>query len=88
MSDADGLLKLGLRAGEPARFRRRANERWSQGRLVGVEADGSVRVTDSKGATLSLPLDCIEVGHTSARGKRGWEPAAARATRTEQLGLL
>lgn len=80
---SDALVALGLRAGETARFRRRANERWSQGKLSGVENDGSLRVIDDKGATLSLPIDRIEV----RRGK-SWEPAAARAARTEQLGLL
>jgi hypothetical protein len=80
---SDELLARGLRAGETARFRRRANERWSQGRLAGVEADGSLRVIDDKGATLSLPIDRIEV-----RKGKSWEPAANRASRTEQLGLL
>jgi len=66
------------------RFRRRDNERWSQGRLAGVESDGSLRVIDDKGATLSLPVERIEV----RKGKSSWEPASARAERTEQLGLL
>ena len=86
--DTGALTALGLRAGESARFRRRENERWSKGRIAAVEADGSVRLIDDKGATLSLPLDRIEVGSTSTRGKKGWEPAADRAARTEQLGLL
>ena len=80
----DALVAIGLRAGEPARFRRRETERWSRGRLAGVESDGSLRVIDDKGATLSLAIDCVEV----RRGKSSWEPAAARAARTEQLGLL
>ena len=81
---SDGLLALGLRAGEAARFRRRENERWNKCRLAGVEADGSLRVIDDKGATLSLRVEQIEV----RKGKSSWEPAAARAERTEQLGLL
>jgi hypothetical protein len=78
------LVALGLRPNEAARFRRRSSERWSKGRVGGVEADGSLRIIDEKGATLSLPVDQIEV----RRGKSSWEPASARATRTEQLGLL
>jgi hypothetical protein len=78
------LVALGLREGEAVRFRRRSNERWTTGRASGVEADGSIRVIDDKGATLSLRLDQIEVRRT----KSSWEPAAARASRTEQLGLL
>ena len=81
---SDELVKIGLRAGEPARFRRRDNERWSKCRLAGVESDGSLRVIDDKGATLSLASDRIEV----RRGKSSWEPVANRASRTEQLGLL
>ena len=81
MSD---LVAIGLREGEAARFRRRDNERWSTGRLVGVELDGSIRVVDNKGATLSLPIARIEV----RKGKSSWEPAAKRGERTEQLGLL
>lgn len=77
-------MALGLRVGEPARFRRRDSERWSKGRLTGVETDGSLRVIDDKGATLSLPVASVEV----RRGKSSWEPATARASRTEQLGLL
>lgn len=82
------LTELGLREGERARWKRRANERWSTGRLVGVELDGSLRVIDDKGATLSLPLNQIEVSKTGQRGAAGWEPASARGARTEQLGLL
>lgn len=80
----DDLVALGLRAGEAARFRRRTNERWTVGRLAGVETDGSLRVIDDKGATLSLPVERVEV----RKGKSAWEPAGARGGRTEQLGLL
>ena len=82
------LIALGLRTGETARWRRRTNERWSTGRVAALETDGSVRVIDDKGATLSLPLDLVEVGKTGLRGAAGWEPASARSARTEQLGLL
>jgi hypothetical protein len=81
---SDALVALGLRPGEAARFRRRGNERWSKCRLAGVETDGSLRVIDDKGATLSLPVDRVEV----RRGKSSWEPVSDRASRTEQLGLL
>lgn len=85
---SDALTQLGLHEGERARFRRRSTERWSQVRLVGIELDGSIRVIDSKGATLSLPIDQIEVAKKGQRGAAGWEPASARGARTEQLGLL
>jgi len=88
VNSPEQLIAVGLRASEPARWRRRPNERWSTGRIAAIEADGSVRVIDSKGATLSLPIDRIEVGKTGFRGAAGWEPASARGARTEQLGLL
>jgi hypothetical protein len=82
------LMRFGLKADEPARWRRRPNERWSTGRVVAMESDGSVRVVDDKGALLSLPLDRIEVRRRGQRGGSGWEPASERSNRTEQLGLL
>ncbi len=88
MTNVDGLTALGLRAGESARFRRRDNERWSTGRVAALENDGSVRVIDDKGATLSFPVDRIEVAKSGPRGAAGWEPASSRGARTEQLGLL
>jgi hypothetical protein len=88
VSSRDALTEIGLRADERARWRRRENERWSTGRIAAREADGSVRVIDDKGATLSIPVERIEVGKTGQRGAAGWEPASARGARTEQLGLL
>ena len=78
------LVAIGLRPNEAVRFRRRTSERWSKGRASGVEADGSLRIIDEKGATLSLPIERVEV----RRGRSSWEPAVDRAERTEQLGLL
>jgi hypothetical protein len=87
--DVDSALTaVGLRVGESARWRRRDNERWSTGRIAAVEADGSIRVIDAKGAMRSLPVDQVEVTKKGQRGAAKWEPAAARAERTEQLGLL
>lgn len=87
--DVDSALTaLGLTAGEKARWKRRDNERWSTGRVVAIEKDGSVRVIDDKRATLSIPLDRLEVTKPGRRGAAGWEPASVRGARTEQLGLL
>ncbi|MDP1795219.1 MAG: hypothetical protein Q8K63_13870 [Acidimicrobiales bacterium] len=84
----DDLNRLGLHGGENARWKRTDNERYSTGRVNGVESDGSIRVIDAKGATVSIPLDRLEVGKTGPRGAAGWEPASTRGARTEQLGLL
>jgi hypothetical protein len=88
VSNVDGLTALGLRAGENARWRRRDNERWSTGRIAALEGDGSIRLIDNKGATVSLPVSSIEVNKFGRRGAAGWEPASSRGARTEQLGLL
>jgi hypothetical protein len=85
---SDALTWLGLRRGETVRFRRRSNERWAPARAVAVEADGSIRVTDAKGAVLSLPVSAIEVSVAGPRGAARWEPLESRAGRPEQLPLL
>lgn len=82
------LAKLGLRPRETVRFRRRATERWATARALGVEADGSIRVADGRGAVLSLPMTSIEVSTSGPRGAPRWEPLRDRAARTEQLPLL
>lgn len=82
------LAALGLTAGHPVRFRRKANERWSLGVAVRVEKDGSVGVRDHKGAARAIPVELVEVRTTGRRGADTWEPLAERAARTEQLRLL
>ena len=52
------------------------------------ERDGSVGVTDSRGALRSLPVAVLEVRCAGPRGGHGWEPLTERAGRTEQLRLL
>lgn len=85
---SDALAALGLQAGESVRFRRRTDQRWSAGKALGVETDGSIRLADSKGAVLSLPAASIEVRVAGRRGASKWEPLPDRAGRTEQLRLL
>ena len=83
-----GLEALGLRAGDKVRFRRRAGGRWHVGVVRGREADGSLAISDEKGAARALPVDRVEVTAPGPRGARGWEPVAERAARTEQMRLL
>lgn len=85
---SDALVAIGLRPGETVRFRRRVNERWAPARAMGVEPDGSIRVSDSRGAVLSLAVSAIEVSVAGPRGAARWEPLAERAGRTEQLPLM
>ena len=82
------LAALGLRAGEAVRWQRTAGGRWQQGKVERVEADGSIGVRDAKGASRALPMARLEVRAEGPRGAKVWEPMAARAARTEQMGLF
>jgi len=84
------LAAIGLKPGEAVRFRRGSagSGHWQLGRAQRVERDGSIGITDEKGAARCLPIDRLEVRLTGRRGGRAWEPLAARAARTEQLRLL
>jgi hypothetical protein len=79
---------LGLRIGDKVRFRRRVGGRWHIGTVRGREADGSLAVSDEKGAARALPIDRVEVATAGPRGARAWEPVTERAARTEQMRLL
>jgi hypothetical protein len=83
-----GLRILGLTPGEQVRFRRDPNGRWQEGSVTGRERDGSVALTDRRGAARALPVELIEVRVMGPRGGACWEPLSARASRTEQLRLL
>ncbi|MDA8047070.1 MAG: hypothetical protein M0Z30_17840 [Actinomycetota bacterium] len=85
---SDGLDILGLQAGEPVRWRSAVGTRWHSGRVARRERDGSIGVTDVRGASRSLPVDRLEVRCAGPRGGAGWEPLRDRASRTEQLRLL
>lgn len=85
---ADGLDILGLRPGEPVRWRSGSASRWRTGRATHRERDGSVAVTDSGGLARSLAMERLEVHCVGPRGGTGWEPLAERASRHEQLRLL
>lgn len=85
---SDGLAALGLTVGAAVRFRRRETERWKDGTVTRVEADGSLGVCDAKGAMRSLPFSSVEVRDRGPRGGVLWVPLADWADRTEQLRLL
>lgn len=82
------LLRLGLRPGERVRFKRPDRSRWQAGKATGVGRDGSLAITDGKGAARAVPLQHVEVQVVTARGATRWEPLIDRASRTEQLKLL
>jgi hypothetical protein len=82
------LTILGLTPGEQVRFRRDPASRWQEAIVTRRERDGSIGLTDRRGAARALPVESIEVRCLGPRGGPGWEPLTARASRTEQLRLL
>jgi hypothetical protein len=83
-----GLTILGLCPGEQVRFRRDSSSRWQEAHVTRRERDGSVGLTDRRGAARAMPVELIEVRCTGPRGGATWEPLTVRASRTEQLRLL
>jgi hypothetical protein len=86
-ADQRSLEPLGLKAGEPVRWRRRDGGHWHDGVVIGREADGSIAVRDAQGAWRSLPVDRLEARARGQRGAVHWVPLADRVSRPEQLGL-
>ena len=82
------LEALGLRAGEPVRWRPKEGARWAQGAVARVEQDGSIGLTDGQGRARSLPVERLEVRASGPRGARTWEPLADRVARIEQMELF
>ncbi|MDQ1401935.1 MAG: hypothetical protein QOG03_251 [Actinomycetota bacterium] len=81
------LAPLGLKPGESIRWRRRETDRWRDGTVTRLERDGSLGLTDTKGAARAIPLDQIQVQLRGPRGAKTWEPLRERAARSEQLQL-
>lgn len=82
------LTILGLTPGEQVRFRRDPASRWQEAKVARRERDGSIGLTDRRGAARAIPVESIEVRCHGPRGGSGWEPLTTRASRTEQLRLL
>ena len=88
MSDTVQLEQVGLRAGEPVRFRKGDTGRWISGRIAGVNADGSITLHDvPQGAARSLRPDRLEVRRPGSRGRLTWQNVGVVAITWEQLSL-
>jgi hypothetical protein len=85
---AAGLDRLGLRAGDKVRWRRKAGGHWHQGVVIGLEADGSVAVRDGQGRWRSIVADQLEARGEGRRGGARWESVGERADQPSQLGLF
>jgi hypothetical protein len=81
------LDTLGLRPGEPVRWRRRDGAHWHEGTVIRREPDGSVAVRDADGAWRSIRVDRLEARTRTRRGTLRWEPIESRANRPTQLHL-
>ena len=82
------LERVGLRAGEPVRFRKGEAGRWISGRISGVNADGSITLHDvPQGAARSLRPDRLEVRRPGSRGRLTWQNVGVVAITWEQLAL-
>ena len=87
MTDAGTLARIGIRVGEPVRFRHAARRRWETGRIAGVGSDGCVLLHDTEGVARSVRPEGLEVRRPGARGRVVWRNLADVAVTWEQLEL-
>lgn len=87
MTDTALLTTLGLRAGEPIRFRRNGTGRWVEGKVAGVAADGSILLYDPDGSARNLRPEVVEVRRPGPRGRLVWRIVSDVAITWEQLTI-
>jgi hypothetical protein len=82
------LHAVGLRLGEPIRFRRTASGRWIEGKVARVEPDGSITLHDPDGAARSLRPERVQVRRPGGGGRLAWKTVSDVAVTWEQLDLF
>lgn len=82
------LARLGLRMGEPIRFRRHDKGRWVVGRVAGIELDGSISLRDPDGSARSLRAERVEIRRPGSRGRLRWRVVSEVAVTWEQLEMF
>ncbi|MEX0846209.1 MAG: hypothetical protein WD023_00385 [Ilumatobacteraceae bacterium] len=87
MTDSIVLERLGLRSGEPIRFRKNGTGRWIEGRMAGIAPDGSIKLFDPEGSARNLRPHAVEVKRPGSRGRLRWQLVSDVATTWEQLEL-
>ena len=87
MTDTALLTTLGLRAGEPIRFRRNGTGRWVEGKVAGVAADGSILLYDPDGSARNLRPEVVQVRRPGPRGRLVWRVVSEVAITWEQLTI-
>lgn len=82
------LRAVGLKLGEPIRFRRNDAGRWIVGKVARVEADGSITLHDPEGSARSLRPETVQVRRPGTRGRLTWRFVSEAAVTWEQLELF
>ena len=82
------LHRIGLRPGEPVRFRRADGGKWFHGRMATIAADGSLTLHDANGAARSIRPERVEVRRPGSRGRLSWQLVSDVAITWEQLSLF
>lgn len=82
------LQAVGLRLGEPIRFRRTSSGRWIVGKVARMEPDGSITLHDPDGAARSLRPEAVQVRRPGSRGRLAWKTVSDVAVTWEQLELF
>ena len=82
------LARLGLRPGEPIRFRRNNTGRWIVAKVTGIAMDGSVNLRDPDGSARSLRPEFLEIRRPGSRGRLRWAVVSDVAVTWEQLELF
>jgi hypothetical protein len=90
--DTGTLQRLGLRAGEPVRFKKGDFKkgdggRWFTGKMSGVAVDGSITVFDANGGARNVRPERVEVRRPGSRGRLTWQSVSDVAITWEQLQL-
>jgi hypothetical protein len=92
VTDPTVLGRIGLRRGEPVRFRPHGRtggrSRWVVGKVAGVAADGSITLHDPHGAARSMRPEVLEVRRPGPRGRLRWMVVSEVAVTWEQLELF
>jgi hypothetical protein len=82
------LQAVGLRSGEPIRFRRHEVGRWVEGKVTRIEPDGSITLHDADGAARSLRPERVQVRRPGNAGRLTWKWVSEVAVTWEQLDLF
>lgn len=85
--DVETLGRIGLRHGEPVRFRKAEAGRWLSGKMAGVSLDGSITLYDANGAARTVRPERVEVRRPGGRGRMSWQLVSDVAITWEQLQL-